>query len=223
MVNLSLRLQTIHDMVAKNSVVADIGSDHGKLMIALYQSGTISRGYAVENKKGPFLRLVKALKKENLEDTIVPLFSDGIKDIPSFVDTVVIAGMGGALIVEILKKNLQKLKNVSTLIIDAHSSLPKVRQEIFELGYAIADEKIIREDGIYYEIIKFIKADIAYYNESDFEFGPILRVEKSAVFKEKYSSRIDEIDNILHNQNLPQFRVDQLNQEKARIKKLYEN
>lgn len=222
-INLSLRLQTIHDMVKKNSVVADIGSDHGKLMIALYQSGTIQRGYAVENKKGPFLRLVKALKKENLEDIIVPLYSDGIKDIPSFVDTVVIAGMGGSLIVDILKKDLAKLSNVSTIIVDAHSCLPKVRQEICELGYAISDEKIIKEDNIFYEIIKFNKADLAYYSNADIEFGPILRAEKSALFKEKYSSRIMEIDNLLNNKDLPSFRIEQLNNEKARIMSLDEN
>ena len=58
-IKISKRLETIASMVPK-SVVADIGSDHGKLMIELFNSGKITKGYAVENKKGPYNRLVKA-------------------------------------------------------------------------------------------------------------------------------------------------------------------
>ena len=79
MAYLSLRLQTIHDMLPKG-VIADIGSDHGKLMIALFKSGKLIKGYAIENKKGPYQRLIKALEEEQLIDHIVPLFSDGIED-----------------------------------------------------------------------------------------------------------------------------------------------
>ena len=60
MAYLSNRLQAIHDMLPKG-VIADIGSDHGKLMIALFRSGKLIKGYAIENKKGPYQRLVKAL------------------------------------------------------------------------------------------------------------------------------------------------------------------
>ena len=213
---LSKRLQTIHDMLPKG-VVADIGSDHGKLMIALFKSGKISKGYAIENKKGPYQRLVKALEKENLIDNVIPLFSDGIVDLPPEVKSIVLAGMGGDLIVDILYKHPEKLKLVSTIIVDAHGAIKKVREEIPQLGYVIADEKIIKEDDKYYEIIKFIKADIAIYSDEDLEFGPILRNEKSATFKEKYSERIAEIDNLLL-KDLPESRIQELICEKNRIK-----
>ena len=81
MIILSERLSTIYKMVPKG-VVADIGADHGKLIIALFEGGIISHGYAVENKKGPYTRLVKALTDRGLEEDIVPLFSDGIRDLP---------------------------------------------------------------------------------------------------------------------------------------------
>ena len=217
MVKLSLRLQTIHDMVPQ-SVVADVGADHGKLMIALFESGRINRGYAIENKKGPYNRLVEALADNQLDDVIVPLLSDGIEDLPSIVSTVVIAGMGGETIVSILKKHPEKLKNVDTIIVDPHGEVPLVRQEISNLGYAIAEEKMIKDEDVYYEIIKFIKSDIAFYSEKDLEFGPILSHEKSATFKEKYQSRINEIDNLLNsNHKLPESRVAELNNEKAKL------
>lgn len=218
MIKLSKRLRIIHDMVP-HSVVADIGSDHGKLMIALVESGIVTKGYAVENKEGPFERLRNNLIRYHVNDKITPLFSDGIKDITRDVGTIVIAGMGGLNIVNILKAHPEKLMRVQTIIIDAHNAVPMARKEICMMGFAIADEKIVKEDGIFYEIIKFVRADQAIIGEEDLEFGPILRREKSATFKEKYQTRISEIDNIIANGNLPQARIDILNAEKHKLER----
>lgn len=212
---LSFRLKTIYKMVPF-STVADIGADHGKLIISLFLDGKIEKGYAVENKEGPYNTLVKALKENNLEDDIVPLFSDGISDLPEEVETIILAGMGGKTIIDILYAHKEKLKHVNTIIVDAHSLIPTVRKKINDLGYIIADEKMVKEDGIYYEIIKFIKSDVAILNDNDIEFGPILRNEKSMLFKEKYKSRIKEIDYLL-SKNLPEEKVVVLIKEKKRI------
>lgn len=213
---LSLRLHAIYEMVPY-AVTADIGSDHGKLMIALFNDGRIPKGYAVENKKGPYDRLVKALKEENIEDDVVPLFSDGISDLPISVSTIVLAGMGGETIIKILSSHLEKLKNVQTIIVDAHTSTPKLRKYISDLGYIIADERMVKEDGIFYEIIKFIKSDIAFYSESDIEFGPILRMKQSETFKEKYQERINEINRILSHKDIPNEKKSVLNAEMIKI------
>ena len=216
MIKLSKRLKIIHDMVPK-SVVADIGSDHGKLMIALVQSGIVNKGFAVENKEGPFERLRSNLIRYHVNDKITPLFSDGIKDITRDVGTIVIAGMGGQTIVNILKAHPEKLVSVQTIIIDAHTAVPLARKEISQMGFAIADEQIVKEDDIFYEIIKFVRADIASLTNEDLEFGPILRHQKSATFKEKYQSRISEIDGLLARGDLPESRLAQLNAEKHKL------
>ena len=218
MIKLSNRLQIIHDMVPK-SVVADIGSDHGKLMIALVESGIITKGYAVENKEGPFERLRSNLIRYKVHDKITPLFSDGLKDLPRDTQTIVIAGMGGLNIVNILKAHQEKLVRVQTIIIDAHTAVPLARKEICQMGYAIADEKIVKEDDIFYEIIKFIKADKAIISDEDLEFGPILRQEKSATFKEKYQNRINEINVILSKKKLPETRIASLCEEKHKLER----
>lgn len=214
---LSKRLQTIYDMVPKG-LAADVGADHGKLIISLFKNGIIEKGYAIENKKGPYQRLVQAIKEEGVIDNIIPLLSDGIRDIPDYVHTVIIAGMGGDNILKILNDSPKQCAQIHTLIIDAHSSIPKLRKEISELGFVIADEKMVLEEDKYYEIIKFIRSDIAFYGDKDIEFGPILRNEKSATFKQKYENRLKEIDYLLGNNNLPQNRIDALNDEKKRIK-----
>lgn len=214
--NLSKRLKAIYEMVPF-AVTADIGSDHGKLMIALFNDARIPKGYAVENKKGPYNRLVKALTEAKIIDEVVPLFSDGITDLPTSVSTIVLAGMGGDTILKILNDHPEKLKLVQTIIIDAHTSTPKLRKEISDMGFVIADERIVEEDNIYYEIIKFIRSDVAYYNEKDIEFGPILRKEQSATFKQKYEARIKEIEYLLNNKSLPENKINVLCEEKERI------
>ena len=218
MIRISKRLKIIHDMVP-NSVTADIGSDHGKLMIALVESKTIVKGYAIENKEGPFERLKNGLTKSGVIDKVMPIFSDGIKDLPADVRTIIIAGMGGLNIVNILKSHREKLTHVETIIIDAHTAVPIVRKEVCQMGYAIADEKIIKEDNIFYEIIKFVKAESAIISDEDLEFGPILRREKSATFKEKYKNRINEIDAILAKGSLPESRIASLNNERQKLER----
>lgn len=213
---LSKRLQTIYDMVPV-SVVADVGADHGKLIISLVRNNIATYGYAIENKKGPYDRLVNAITESGFASRIKPIFSDGIKDLPEIVSTVVIAGMGGQTVVNILKAHVENLINVKTIIVDAHNAVPYLREEISKLGFAIADEKIIEEDGIYYEIIKFIKSGVAFYSDMDIEFGPVLRVNKSTTFKEKYKSRIEEIDNLINSKSLPDSRINELLEEKNRI------
>ncbi len=70
---LSKRLQAIYDMVP-SGVAADVGSDHGKLIISLFEGGVISKGYAIENKKGPYTRLVKAIEDSGCQDHIFLMF-----------------------------------------------------------------------------------------------------------------------------------------------------
>ena len=216
---LSKRLQAIYDMVP-NGVTADIGSDHGKLIISLFQNGIISKGYAIENKKGPYDRLVKAINDSGCAESVIPMFSDGISELPSDVDTIVIAGMGGFNIIEILKAHPQKLKNVRTIIVDAHNAIPEMRKQICYMGYVIADEDIVNDSGKYYEIVKFVAGQCAYLDDSDYEFGPVLRHEKSLTFKEKYESRIGEIDNLLSTKKLSSERISDLDKEKERIRRV---
>ncbi|MCQ2814728.1 MAG: class I SAM-dependent methyltransferase [Bacilli bacterium] len=213
---LSKRLETIFNMVPPG-VAADVGADHGHLIIALIEENKISHGIAIENKKGPFNRLKKSIEEHCLTNEIDVILSDGIKDINSEVNTVILAGMGGNTIINILKSDISKLKYIDTIIVDAHSCVPKLRKEVCELGYAIADEKIVFEDNIYYEIIKFKKADKAVYSPIDIEFGPILRNEKSTLFKAKYSSRLEEIENLLR-KDLPNNKIEALKIEESNIR-----
>ena len=216
---LSKRLQAIYDMVPAG-VAADVGSDHGKLIISLFEGGVISKGYAIENKKGPYSRLVKAIKDSGCEEKIIPMLSDGISELPTDVDTVILAGMGGTNIIDILRAHPGKLKNVKTIVVDAHNAIPEMRKAMCKMGYVIADEDIVEDAKKYYEIIKFVAGECAYLDESDYEFGPVLRNEKSCTFKEKYNSRIHEINRLILTKKLPEKKIQALHHEMERIRQV---
>ena len=82
----------------------------------------------------------------------------------------------------------------------------------------MSEEKIIYEDLIYYQIIKFVKSDKAFYTNEDLEFGPILRQEKGNLFKDMYKKRLEKIHHIIINKQVPQERIDELKKEEERIK-----
>ena len=213
---LSKRLSVIKEMVP-SGVVADVGSDHGKLIISLFEDKVILKGYGIENKKAPFNRLTKAIEDAGLDNNLTALFSDGVSELPDDVDVVVLAGLGGYLIVDILESHLEKLKNVKSIVVDAHNSSDKVRKAITSLGYFIKDEKMVFEDDIYYEIIRFDKGESGLLNELDYEFGPILKKDKSTLFVQKYQAMSKDLKTLLSKDNLPTKRREEI---EAQIKRL---
>ena len=92
MIELSNRLGQIARMVQPGSVVADIGTDHGQLMVYLAQNGTIRRGYACDINEKPLNKARQIIADYGLEDRIECVLASGLDGLqPGSVDTVVIA------------------------------------------------------------------------------------------------------------------------------------
>lgn len=183
------RLVEIANLVEDGSYVADIGADHGLLEILLSTSKPNTKVFAVENKKGPYKILSQ--KVEALKNITVSL-SNGIREIPDEVDTLVIAGMGGMNIISILNRDLDKLANIKTIILDAHRNIPQTREKLNSLCYAIKQEKLIHYNGIYYNIILFNKINgVQKLSKSEIEIGynlsqdPIFENYKNHLIKQR--------------------------------------
>lgn len=169
------RLETIASLVPVGSIVADVGTDHGLLPVLLIEQRRSSKVYAIDNKTGP-LRGAYAMTKTIPQITLV--LADGIQGLATEVDTIVIAGLGGRTVVNILAVIPPHIK---TLIISAHVAMPLVRQSLHALGYAIDAEELVEEVGEFYEISRFIQGE-ASYTDADYCCGPILRKERSDVW-----------------------------------------
>ena len=205
-------------MAPKSDFIADVGADHGLVSVELIKREIANKVFAVENKIGPYSRLVSEIKNNLLETQIETSLSSGISCLPSNVSTVIIAGMGGKLIVDILKCHQDKLEHVNYLLVDAHSDLEYLRREVVSLGYKIENETIILEDKVYYEIILFKKGNVEY-SDDEYRFGPILIKEKEETFILKWSMQINKYRILLEDENINKNRKKELKNEIERISK----
>lgn len=169
---LSTRLQTIASLVNEGANVADIGADHGLLSIYLVEKGLVNSVFAVENKIGPYQTLVENTKNY---PSIKTSLSDGLDELPEDVNSIVIAGMGGLLITDILGKNKDKLKRVSQIVVDAHRDIEQCGLFLEKVGFYPTDIHIVHEK-VYYLVINFTRKKL---NKSVDELA-----QKDPLFKE---------------------------------------
>ncbi len=203
--SLSKRLNAIYNLVDQGSSLADIGADHGQLVIELYRNNVCKKLFCNDNKIGPYTILKCNVSK--VSDDIEVSLSSGIEALPNYIDTIVIAGMGGDLIVDILNKNKEKLNNIFTLILVPNTNACLVRQVVNKLGYKITNEKVIFEKH-YYQIIRFDKGE-ANYTKNDYLFGPILRIEKSKEFINMLDYEKIKLERLL-NENLSEEKIKEI-------------
>ena len=191
-------------MVDPQSRVADIGTDHAYLPIALVEEGKIDFAIASDVAAGPLDNAKQDIEQAGLEDKIETRLGSGLETLKSSdqIDTVVIAGMGGKLMTNLLETAHQEGKIYPTLILEANIGEPLVRKWLVDHQYEIVEEKIIEVAGHIYEIIK-AKLTEAKHNLSDqeLEFGPFLLKEKNPVFIKKWTKQLNYYENLKANLN----------------------
>ena len=164
------RLNAISKFIYPYRRIADVGSDHGYLIKIAFDNNLIDFAYAIDNKQGPINACKKTLSDYN---NVKYFLSDGLTSIDETVECVIIAGMGGLLIKEIIEKGFNKLNTVKKLILQANKDEYKLRKYLCENGFYIKDEAIIEEDNKIYEIDVFEKGKEEYSFE-ELYFGKVL-------------------------------------------------
>lgn len=151
----SKRIKAIASLIEVNSVVVDVGTDHALLPIYLYQQN-ISKNIVASDISNNALEFAKRnIKKSNYK--IKTIVSDGLTNIKTEFDTLVITGMGFHTIKKIINDNPSKLPD--TIILQANSDHYLLRIYMQDMGYKIKKEIVVKERNIYYVIIKYIKGD----------------------------------------------------------------
>jgi len=180
-------------MVPPGARIADIGTDHALLPIALIRSGRVDHAVATEVRTGPFLVAKSAVEGCGLADRIAVRLGDGLAPLRAGeVDTAIIAGMGGNTIVEILGKSLL-VSQLDRLILQPMTKAATVRRWLTDKGWELEQEELVREEGRIYEIISAVPGDIpaqqancqaAVMDEILFYVGPVLWQRKHPLLKE---------------------------------------
>ena len=149
---LSKRMEMLVNLVPRDTVLCDVGCDHGYVSIELIRKEICPRVYTMDLREGPLQRAREHIEEAGLQERITTVLSDGIKDLPADAspDVLLAAGMGGALIQDILEEGKDRIRKMSYLLLQPQSEIPEVREYLRENGYEILSEDMVLEDGKYY-------------------------------------------------------------------------
>ncbi len=198
-IHLSKRLQAIRAFIEPNERLADIGTDHAFLPIDLVQRGIIK--FAVASDVAPTVAIAKQnVADAGLTDQISVRQADGLAGIhpADAISTIVIAGIGGQLITNILEAGQPQLDGAETLVLAPNRHQYDVRLWLDKHGYGIIGEQIIEDEGHIYEMMAAgeTRPDVPY-SEADLRFGPILRRQKSPTFMKKMHREAEKTEAVL--------------------------
>lgn len=203
---LSIRLSAIANFVPKGSCVIDVGTDHAYIPIYLVKQGIAKRCLATDINKGPLEKAQKNLVAHKIDNVSLKQ-TNGLAGIePGSGDVVMISGMGGFLIVDILEKSLPLVKSMSKLILQPQQDIVEVRKYLHKIGFKIEDETFVKDEDKYYTVMVAVPGEEEYISEADYLYGKCLIEKKLPLFKEWVSEKLNKQEGIyraIENQDSP--------------------
>ncbi|RYL90413.1 class I SAM-dependent methyltransferase [Sporolactobacillus sp. THM19-2] len=199
-IHLSERLCAVLNFIPDRCVLADIGSDHALLACKAVEDGRAIRAIAGEVRVGPFRRSEEGVRNRGLDEMVCVRLGDGLSVLaPGEADCIVIAGMGGELITDILQRGRDRLNEQTTLILQPNIREPLCRSWLAAHHWAVLDEHIVEEGSHFYEIIlaKYAVTGCTELSESECIMGPVLSKKQSPVFIKKWLKREKKLHQIL--------------------------
>lgn len=173
MINLSNRLKAVADMVPAGSKICDVGTDHGYIPVYLVQNKICPNAIACDINEQPLKSCEFLVRESGLTDKIKCILSNGLDSVPNDeYDTVILAGMGGELISNILSRIENKEQKQFVINPMTHSEI--VRKWLYDNGYQIKND-IVVADGKHHYCVFLAKYSGAVVSktESDYYLGEI--------------------------------------------------
>lgn len=148
------RLKLAAEFVRSGSFVVDVGTDHGKLLAYLILNNISRGGIAADINEKPLAKAAELFGRLNITDRVALLQTDGLEGIDgSQVDDIVIAGMGGELIMDIISGSPDFHAPDKRFILQPMSKPEKLREYLFKSGFSILEEKATSSSGRLYSCI----------------------------------------------------------------------
>lgn len=198
---LSKRLNWILEKVDKCETIIDVGTDHGYIPIKLIKDNIASRVIASDINKEP---LEKARINASLDGVIEKVdlrLGGGLKTLKSKeVQGIIIAGMGGNLIRDILEADLDKVKGVDYLVLQPAQNPEVLREYLYTHEYEIIDEDICLDEGKYYELfkVKYKKNNITKLEDVFYEISPVMLKKRTETLKSYIEDKVEKNNKILN-------------------------
>jgi tRNA (adenine22-N1)-methyltransferase len=183
-----MRLERVAELVPTGARLADIGSDHGYLPVALIKRGVITAAVAGEVALTPFRSAERTVCESGLEERVTVRLANGLAAIEPAdgITAISLCGMGGETIRDILDDGKARLSGRERLILQPNGGEKPLRQWLMDHGYRILHEDVLRENRFYYEIIVAERDGPVKYSAEELYFGPLQLQARSPVFLAKW-------------------------------------
>ncbi len=149
------RLKMIADHIPQCGILTDIGTDHAFIPIYAVKKGLCEKALAADLRAGPLKMASNNIMKNGLSDRIETRMGDGLEPILlNECEVIVIAGMGGTLIRDILAGSVEKAQVARVLLLQANTAVETLRRWLYENGFIIEQEHLALDAGKYYVVIE---------------------------------------------------------------------
>ena len=185
------RLSRIFAEIPPCKTFADIACDHGYIACEMLYSGKCERA-VVSDISEKSLEKARTLLAPYIKDGRAQSFvSDGFDNVPK-TEAALIAGIGGTLMAEILKRAEREDKLPDTLVLQPMKHANKVRVFAVEIGYRIEKDFTVKAEGQFYDII-VLKKGKDKLSKEETEFGRTNITERPLAFREKMREEIGKL------------------------------
>jgi tRNA (adenine22-N1)-methyltransferase len=183
-----MRLERVAAHVPAGARLADIGSDHAYLPVALMRRGVIVAAVAGEVALTPFYSAERTVRENGLEQRITVRQANGLAAIEAEdgITAISLCGMGGETIRDILDSGKTYLSGQERLILQPNGGEQPLRQWLMDNGYRILAEEVLRENRFDYEIIVAERSGPVTYSAEELYFGPQQMQARSPAFLLKW-------------------------------------
>ncbi len=179
------RLKCIASNVKSGGIVADIGCDHAFTSIYLVEEKLARGAIAIDINKEPLKRAWQHIQESGMEEYISVRLSNGARELKKGeADTILISGMGGALIASILEESINIIKDAKELVLSPQSEIYIVRHFLHDNGFKIVSEEMVKEQGKFYVVIRAVPGSQHYKDESGYIYGEYLIENKNKILEE---------------------------------------
>ncbi len=201
-VKLSPRLSTAVPYVRPASLVADIGTDHAYLPIALCESGILTPArkgdicaVAADINHGPVERARIHIAAAGLSDRIATEETDGLHGLDRYDPSdIIIFGMGGELIASILDAAPWIHTTGKRLILQPMTHAEKLRAYLLSKGWTVRGETLSREGERIYQTVcaEWTGAEAPALTPAELSVGQRCHREGDAEQRALYAALIDK-------------------------------
>lgn len=206
------RLKLISEYIENGKGIVDVGTDHGYLPVFLAENGYGGNIIASDINADPLSKAVKNAASAGVSDRISFLLCDGLhKCPPDKVDTIVIAGMGGDMILKIIEETEWCMSPKYKLILQPMSKCEILRYWLVYNGFEISNELLVEENGTIYQIMIVTFGGYTALNDAELYTGKYELAENKNLYCKQFNAVFNRferaISEIKKGELIPEYRL----------------